>query len=351
MDKIENFLKEPSMEKLERLRKSEIIKIGEKLELNVENSMRKHELVREIARHMVDENVFEEAVLKELPTEMIRMTPEQTELEKIKIQAQMELQRNKMELEKVKIQQETRLREVDLAIRGRKGSHDSFEVTKQARLVPKFEEANVDGYFAHFERTALNLGWPKECWSMLLQTVLTGKAQRAYATLPTENCADYDLVKAAVLKSFELVPEAYRQKFRTQRKTENQSYVEFLREKENALDKWCDSKRIDGDVEKLRQLILAEEFLNCVPEEVRVHLSERRPDLKSADLFPRNLFLNFNLNIVIVTITIWPINSGVLTFSLLPHLSSSLTDSLPSLNLLCHSKTDARFMQDGRKAV
>ena len=279
MDKIENFLKEPSMEKLERLRKSEIIKIGEKLELNVQNSMRKHELVREIARHMVDENVFEEAVLEELPTEMIRMTPEEIELEKIKIQAQMELQRNKMELEKVKIQQETRLREVDLAIRGRKESHDSFEVTKQARLVPKFEEANVDGYFAHFERTALNLGWPKECWSMLLQTVLTGKAQRAYATLPTENCADYDLVKAAVLKSFELVPEAYRQKFRTQRKTENQSYVEFLREKENALDKWCDSKRIDGDAEKLRQLILAEEFLNCVPEEVRVHLSERKTDV------------------------------------------------------------------------
>ena len=228
---------------------------------------------------MVDENVFEEAVLEELPTEMIRMTPEEIELEKIKIQAQMELQRNKMELEKIKIQQETRLREVDLAIRGRKESHDSFEVTKQARLVPKFEEANVDGYFAHFERTALNLGWPKECWSMLLQTVLTGKAQRAYATLPTENCADYDLVKAAVLKSFELVPEAYRQKFRTQRKTENQSYVEFLREKENALDKWCDSKRIDGDAEKLRQLILAEEFLNCVPEEVRVHLSERKTDV------------------------------------------------------------------------
>ena len=42
---------------------------------------------------------------------------------------------------------------------------------------------------------------------------------------------------------------------------------------------------------------------------------------------------------------------GVLTFLLLPHLLSSLTDSLPSLNLLCHSNTHARFMQDGRKAV
>ena len=36
---------------------------------------------------------------------------------------------------------------------------------------------------------------------------------------------------------------------------------------------------------------------------------------------------------------------------LLPHLSSSLTDFLPSLNLFCHSKTDARFMPDGPKAV
>ena len=44
-------------------------------------------------------------------------------------------------------------------------------------------------------------------------------------------------------------------------------------------------------------------------------------------------------------------NSCVLTFILLPHLSSSLTDSLPSLNLLCHSKTDAWFVQDAPKAV
>ena len=48
---------------------------------------------------------------------------------------------------------------------------------------------------------------------------------------------------------------------------------------------------------------------------------------------------------------IWPINSGVLTSLLFPHLSSSFTDSLPFLNLLCHSKTDARFMQDAPKAV
>ena len=171
---------------MERLRKSEIIKIGEKLELNIQNTMKKHELVRKVAEHMVGENVFEETALEELPIEVVKMTTEQIELEKILIQARMELERNRMEQEKSRIEQETRLREVDLTISRREGSHDSFEVTKQARLSPKFEEANVDEYFAHVERTALNFGCPRECLSMLLQTVLTGKAQRAYATLPTK---------------------------------------------------------------------------------------------------------------------------------------------------------------------
>ena len=76
-------------------------------------------------------------------------------------------------------------------------------------------------------------------------------------------------------------------------------------------------------------------------------------DLKSAGLFPRNLFLNSlkNLNIVTLTLSLWPINSGLFTSLLLPNLSSFLTESVPSLNLLCHSKTDARFMQDAPKAV
>ena len=57
------------------------------------------------------------------------------------------------------------------------------------------------------------------------------------------------------------------------------------------------------------------------------------------------------LNIVTLTLNLWPTNSGLFTSLLFPHLSLFLMDSLPSLNLLCHSKTDVRFMQDGRKAV
>ena len=72
---------------------------------------------------------------------------------------------------------------------------------------------------------------------MLLQTVLTGKAQKSYTALSPEDCADYDIVKATILRNFELVPEAFRQKFRGYRKSEGQSYMEFMKEKEDLLEK------------------------------------------------------------------------------------------------------------------
>ena len=63
-------------------------------------------------------------------------------------------------------------------------------------------------------------------------------------------------------------------------------------------------------------------------------------------LKPQHSKTNPNPNLNPLINQLWCIN-----FLTPPHLSSSLTDSMPSLNLLCHLKTDARFMQDGRKAV
>lgn len=66
------------------------------------------------------------------------------------------------------------------------------------------------GYFVAFERVAGKLGWPKDMWALLLQCSLTGKAQEVCSALPIESSLDYDTIKAAVLRVYELVPEAYR---------------------------------------------------------------------------------------------------------------------------------------------
>lgn len=195
MTDTDEFLKNPSPDKLYRLKKDDLIVIGKKLDLEVRGAMRKSQLMRIIAEHMVDNDRFDEEVLEDLPAEKTTMTPDQVELEKARIMA-------KAEVEKARIEQEIRMSELSIAHQPQQVRQNRFDITKQVRLVPKFVEKEADDYFAHFERTALNMGWPQECWAMLLQTALSGKAQKTYAALPAEDCADYEVVKEAILKSY-----------------------------------------------------------------------------------------------------------------------------------------------------
>ena len=89
-----------------------------------------------------------------------------------------------------------------------------FDVAKHAKLVPVFEEDDVEKHFLYFEKLAVSFDWPKEKWSHLLQSQLKGKARDAYSALSVEEAGNYDTLKAAILRSYELVPEAYRQQFR-----------------------------------------------------------------------------------------------------------------------------------------
>ena len=141
--------------------------------------------------------------------------------------------------------------------------------------MPTFSETEVDKYFLHFEKIANSLKWPKESWTLLLQSSLIGKVREIYSALSVEESCQFEVVKAAVLKVYELVPEAYRQKFRDSVKRENQT---FVGNKETLFDRWCSSKDICGNYEKLRQLMLIEEFKKCLPSEIKTYIDEKKVD-------------------------------------------------------------------------
>ena len=88
--------------------------------------------------------------------------------------------------------------------------------------------------------------------------------------------SSYETVKEIILKSHELVPEAYRQQFRNCRKSFDQTYVEFARIKEQLFDKWCSSKKVGQDFDKIRQLLLIEEFKWGLSNEIKTYLSEQK---------------------------------------------------------------------------
>ena len=120
-------------------------------------------------------------------------------------------------------------------------------MTRHVRFVPPFQEAEPDKYFLHFEKIATSLHWPTEVWTLLLQSTLVGKAREVYSALSVDQSSVYRTVKNAILKAYELIPEAYRQKFRGTKRGEAQTYVEFARDKQTLFDRWCASKEVNGD--------------------------------------------------------------------------------------------------------
>ena len=330
--KLEDFIAAPSQELLNLAKKSDLLDIASHYSIpDVKTSMLKREIKNVIIQFLVDEEFFEPSAtslimvsqtdiqLKELELKRHleleklrlefeekrradkeereeRMQKEKLELEKQKLafeererEKQRELeerlakekleQEERIEVEKEKMHYEIRMKELELSSKSMPPvSFDPskvFDVTKHIRLVPPFQEKEVDKYFLHFEKVAENLKWPKEHWTLLLQSVVIGKAREIYTQLPLDQSSDYDTVKNLILKAYELVPEAYRQKFRNCRKEHDQTHVEFARTKEQLFDRWCSSKDVKSDHAKLRQLMLVEEFKRCIHSDVKSFLDER----------------------------------------------------------------------------
>ncbi len=109
----------------------------------------------------------------------------------------------------------------------------------------------------------------------------TGKAKDVYHAISTDQCANYGFVKERILQAYELAPEVYHKKIRNLTKQGRQTHVEFSREKENAIDRWLSSMKVDG-YDKLKQFVLVEEFKRGICVEISVDLCEQKvTDFKS----------------------------------------------------------------------
>ena len=324
---LDKFTAEPSVELLNLGKKTDLLDLAKHYKLSeIKSSMRKHEIKNILVQYFVDEEIFNENALslivhvqsvssskelelklqirqleiqerekerererereerevrekeREREREREREEREREEREKEREEREKEREREREEREKER-EFQLKMREIEMQERANQSKQKieyNFDVTKHIRLVPPFQEKEVDKYFLHFEKVAENLNWPKEHWTLLLQSVLIGKAREIYTQLGVEQSHHYETVKELILKGYELVPEAYRQKFRNCKKDSNQTHVEFARNKEQLFDRWCCSKKIDQNYDKLRQLVLVEEFKRCIQSDVKTFLDEKQ---------------------------------------------------------------------------
>ena len=109
----------------------------------------------------------------------------------------------------------------------------------------------------------------------MLQCVLTGEAQEAYCALTVAESKVYLTVKTALLKAYELVPEANRQRFRSWEKSGRQTHVEFARDLVTSFSRWCNALNVDTYAAVCEMMVL-EQLKDSVPSHIAVHISERK---------------------------------------------------------------------------
>ena len=115
-------------------------------------------------------------------------------------------------------------------------SGSEYRAVDPTKLVPPFDESLILEFFDRFEKIASGNKWPKDRWSTLVQTRLKGKALKAYDSLTHDESQNYETLKKAILRAYEMRPEAYKQKFRSSKKRPHDTYVDFARQMSDEFD-------------------------------------------------------------------------------------------------------------------
>ena len=249
---VERFVTTPTVGELNSLKKNELLQLVQHYKLTADASLSKSQVKEVVLKHLIDEEVIPPVETTEETAQVGGMTGEELlQLKRLEFQERdkeraAQLRLKELELRERELALQVQLKELE--VRANKGTTvvpevvtPSFDVSKHIRFVPDFREAEVDKYFLHFEKVAKSLKWPERQWTLLLQSSLVGKAREVYSALSI-----------------------------------NQTHVEFARIKESLFDRWCTSKEIEENFVKLRQLILVEEFKNCVSCDVKTYLDEKK---------------------------------------------------------------------------
>ena len=307
MSGYENFLAAPSESLLVALTKEQLIQVADhySIELTIPKRANKEQLVDFICQRLKEEQVLPGGAPVELilptPAKMSQLTFDeqkqllQMQLDQRKLEMAQELEQKRIEVferEKDRLLEMERLRhaghqqeqarelertrfKLEAEGRGGGGAAQHADLGSMIRFLPKFNERDPDVFFSLFENVAADQNWSSGNKTLLLQTVLIGRAQEAFVALSFEERRCYEKVKEAVLKCYELVPEAYRQRFRNVRKFERQTHLELARELTSVFNRWLTA---EGVVEfgGLCNLVLLEQFKNIVPERIATYLNEHK---------------------------------------------------------------------------
>ena len=153
------------------------------------------------------------------------------------------------------------------------------EERAKAPKLPSFVDGkdDLDAYLQRFERFATTAKWEKTGWASKLSALLSGRALEVYSRLSEEAAQDYERVKLALMKRYDLTEDGYRRKFRASKPEVDESPEQFIVRLDRYLLRWLELSNTERSFEGLKDLIVKEQFIDSCPKELAIHLRERAP--------------------------------------------------------------------------
>nr|NP_001090219.1 uncharacterized protein LOC779121 [Xenopus laevis]AAH70997.1 MGC79993 protein [Xenopus laevis] len=155
-----------------------------------------------------------------------------------------------------------------------------FVLQPSAKFPVMDKDSDLDTFLQSFEKTCRQYQLPREQWARHLTPGLKGKALAAFVELPPELDGNYDELKKALIKKYNLTPEVYRRKFRALHKEPMDSYSDAVSNLRTTFRQWIKGLSIET-LADLEDLMVKDQFLHICPAEVRQFVVDREP--KTAD--------------------------------------------------------------------
>ena len=100
----------------------------------------------------------------------------------------------------------------------------------------------------------------KDRWSFRLAPQLVGKTQQAYAIIIVADAEDYEKMKTAILRRYDITEESYCRRFRSSRLKTGESVAELLARLDDLATKWMKSCTTRDE---LKDLVILEQLIQC----------------------------------------------------------------------------------------
>ena len=152
-------------------------------------------------------------------------------------------------------------------------------IKAKAPKIPAFNEGKdeMDSYLLRFERYATAQKWEPDTWATGLSALLQGKALDVYALMPKEDALNYDKLKVALLKRYELTEEGFKRKYKKCRPKNGETFQQFTTRMKSYFTRWIDMASIEKSYEGLQDLILREQLTFICNRDLELFLREREP--------------------------------------------------------------------------